>query len=64
MNRLMVLCTRHVPHTMAHNAHMAVILVISPNRQRSLVMKMDFGNQTTLRAMVNIQSSIVMAIAI
>ena len=49
----MVLCTRRVPHIMAHNAHLAVIQVISLNYQRSHVMKMVFGSRTTIRAQVN-----------
>lgn len=38
---------------MARNALLAVILVISRNQQHSLVMKMDYGSQATLRAEVN-----------
>ena len=55
INRLMASCTHHVSHVMAHNAQLAVMLVISLNQQLSRVEKMDFGSLTMYHVMVSIQ---------
>ena len=55
----MVSFIRHVLHIMAHNVHLAAILVTLPKRQRSLVVQLGFGNQLTFRAQVNVQYTII-----